>query len=129
MGTQQVRQQRKPVRRSILGLYAGIWRSLDDAQRAILEEGVAVWERALESQLHAAEIAGDALGQEHGVVYTTPSPAEVTRFLEAYDLYAERSAESLRRFDLDGLTTYRHARSLVEQRKRQGKIDCTGAGT
>jgi hypothetical protein len=87
-----------------------------------------VWERALESQLHAAEIAGDALGKEHGVVYTTPSPAEVSRFLEAYDLYAERSAESLRRFDLDGLTTFRHARALVEQRKRQGKIDCTGAG-
>lgn len=105
------------------------WRSLDDSQRAILEEGVAVWERALESQLHAAEIAGDALGKEHGVVYTAPSPADVARFLEAYDQFAERSAASLQRFDLDGLSTFKHARALVAQRSQDGRIECNGAGT
>ena len=104
------------------------WRTLSDSQRAILNEGVAIWERALESQLHGAEIAGDALGKEHGVVYTDPSPADVKRFLEAYDLFAGRSAEALRRFELDGLPTFRYARSLVEQRAAGGKIDCQGAG-
>jgi TRAP-type C4-dicarboxylate transport system substrate-binding protein len=104
------------------------WRSLDDSQRAILNEGVAIWERALESQLLGAEIAGDALGKEHGVVYTEPSPADVKRFLEAYDLFAERSAESLRRFELEGLPTFRYARSRVEERASDGQIHCQGDG-
>ncbi|HEY6126462.1 MAG TPA: TRAP transporter substrate-binding protein DctP, partial [Steroidobacteraceae bacterium] len=33
------------------------WRTLDDGQRAILQDGVAVWERALESELRAARNA------------------------------------------------------------------------
>ena len=104
------------------------WQKLDDSQRAILEEGVAIWERALEAQLQGAEIAGDALGKEHGVVYTDPPPADVQRFLEVYDQFAERSAESLRRFDLDGLPTFRYARQLVERRAPDGRVDCPGAG-
>jgi TRAP-type C4-dicarboxylate transport system substrate-binding protein len=104
------------------------WQSLDESQRAILLEGVAVWERALEAQLLAAEIAGDALGKEHGVVYTAPPAGDVARFLEAYDSFASESAESLKRFELDGLTSFRHARSLIEQRQRSGRIDCQGAG-
>lgn len=103
------------------------WRMLDHAQRAILEEGIAVWQRALEDQLHAAEIAGDALGREHGVEYAAPSPADVARFLEAYDLYAGRSATALRRFGIDGSATLRHARELIQAAQRNGGIRC-GAG-
>lgn len=102
------------------------WRTLSDAQREILREGVAVWERALESQLHAAEIAGDTVGRENGVVYTAPPAADVARFLAAYDLYAGRSAKALRRFDLDGLPTYRYARAVVAHHARSGEIDCNG---
>jgi hypothetical protein len=105
------------------------WLALTETQRAILEEGVAVWERALESQLLAAEFAGDAVGREHGLVYTTPPPGDVTRFLESYDLFAERGAESLRRFEIDGLPTYRYARALVEAHTRHGRLDCHGDGT
>jgi TRAP-type C4-dicarboxylate transport system substrate-binding protein len=103
------------------------WRALDGGQRAILEEGVAVWQQALESQLHAAEIAGDTLGREHGVVYTTPSAEDVARFLEAYDLYAGRSAHALQRFGIDGTTTLHHARELIQAAQREGEIRC-GAG-
>lgn len=102
------------------------WQTLSDAQRQVLREGVAVWERALESQLHAAEIAGDAVGRENGVVYTPPPAGDVARFLAAYDLYAGRSAEALRRFDLDGVPTYRYARAVVAHHARHGEIDCNG---
>jgi TRAP-type C4-dicarboxylate transport system substrate-binding protein len=89
------------------------WHSLGAAHRAILEEGVGVWERALESQLLDAEHAGEALGREHGVVYTRPAPADVARFLAGYDEFAMRGAARLERFGIDGLTTYRHARAIV----------------
>lgn len=104
------------------------WLTLTDEQRGLLEEGVAVWERALEAQLLAAEIAGDELGKQHGVVYTTPPAADVRRFLEAYDEFAERSARSLRRFDLDGLPTFRHARALAGSLSAEGEVRCNGAG-
>jgi TRAP-type C4-dicarboxylate transport system substrate-binding protein len=104
------------------------WRSLSDAERAILDEGIAVWEHALESELLAAEIAGDELGREHGIAYTLPSRADVERFLKAYDQFAERSAESLRRYQIDGLSTFRHARERVAGYRRGGTIDCQGAG-
>jgi hypothetical protein len=105
------------------------WRSLSVTERAILTEGIAVWEHALESQLHAAEIAGDALGREHGVISTAPSPADVARFLESYDVFAERSAASLQqRFGIDGLTTFHRARALVHNLASSGKIDCNGDG-
>ena len=104
------------------------WQSLTAAQRAILEEGVAVWENALESQLLAAEHAGDAVGREHGLIYKTPPPADVARFLETYDRFAERGAESLRRFDIDGVPTYRYARALVEAHATHGSLDCNGDG-
>jgi len=93
------------------------WRQLSDAQRDILERSVPVWERALESELHAAEIAGDALGIEHGVVYTAPPAADVKRFLEGYDRFARQSAERLSRFDIDGVGAYQIAR------------DCHGGAT
>jgi TRAP-type C4-dicarboxylate transport system substrate-binding protein len=102
------------------------WKNLSDSQQEILRESVGVWEAALESQLHAAEIAGDAVGRSNGVVYTTPPAADVTRFLASYDLYAARSAEALRRFDLDGMPTYRYARVLVAHNARHGKMDCNG---
>jgi len=86
------------------------WQTLTDAQHAILEQSVAVWEHALETELHAAEIAGDTVGRENGVVYTAPPATEVKRFLEGYDRFAEESAHKLQRFGIDGVTTYRIAR-------------------
>ncbi len=105
------------------------WRTLDAGHRALLEQGKVVWERALESELRAAEIAGDAIGREHGVVYTATPPSDVARFLAGYDRYAEESAGALRRFGIDGVTTYRHARAAVARIGPDGAIQCNGEGT
>jgi TRAP-type C4-dicarboxylate transport system substrate-binding protein len=105
------------------------WRMLSDEQRAILEQGVAVWERALEAELRAAEISGEAVGREHGIVYTDPPPADVKRFLEGYDRFAAYSAQMLSRFGIDGVTTYRHAREVVNHSALHGSIDCNGDAT
>ena len=104
------------------------WQALSEEHRAILREGIAVWEHALEAQLHAAEIAGDEFGRQHGLVYTNPSAADVQRFLEAYDQFAERSATSLHRFGLEGLDTFRHARALTGSLTPDGNVACHGAG-
>ena len=104
------------------------WDELSETHREVLKEGVGIWERALETQLLEAEIAGDAVGRENGITYTTPGPADVRRFLEAYELYAGRSAESLGRFEIDGRPTYRYARALVDSSMASGKIDCNGEG-
>ena len=78
-------------------------------------------------ELRAAEIAGEAVGREHGMVYTAPSPADVARFLEGYDAFAERSARLLRRFGIDGMTTFRHARDVVRTRRsRQDRMRWRG---
>jgi TRAP-type C4-dicarboxylate transport system substrate-binding protein len=102
------------------------WNTLSDAQRAILREGAAVWERELESQLLAAETAGEELGREHGMVYTAPTPDDVARFLAGYEEFAQRGAELVGRFGIDGLTTYRHARAIVANGTLQ---DCNGEGS
>jgi hypothetical protein len=52
----------------------------------------------------------------------------VARFLESYDVFAERNAASLQRFGIDGLTTFRYARALVHHLASSGKIDCNGDG-
>jgi TRAP-type C4-dicarboxylate transport system substrate-binding protein len=102
------------------------WRSLSGQQRAILEEGVAVWERALESELRAAETAGDAAGREQGVVYTAPPPADVARFLDIYDRQAALGARQLQRFGIDGLAPYRLARRVVADTHGHDSIHCPG---
>jgi TRAP-type C4-dicarboxylate transport system substrate-binding protein len=99
------------------------WLALSEAHRAILAEGAAVWEQALESQLLAAEHAGETLGREHGVVYTRPAPADVAAFLAGYDEFAKRGAGLLDRFGIDGLATYRYARAVVASGKLQ---ECNG---
>lgn len=105
------------------------WRSLSDAQRALLLEGKAVWERALEKELQAAEIAGEKLGHEHGVVFTEPPAADVARFLEGYDRFAREHAESLHRFGIDGMPAYRLARELAVAAGPNGAVQCQGDRT
>src|SRR6185295_289138 len=49
------------------------WNALTDEERAILREGVAVWEHELERQLREAEIAGEAAGHEIGMTFISPA--------------------------------------------------------
>ena len=102
------------------------WNSLTDKQRAILREGVAVWERELEEQLRQAETAGDAAGHELGMTFIPPSDADVARFLSVYNEVAEHNARLATRFDIDGLSLFRYARAVVARAGETGQVQCDG---
>ena len=102
------------------------WNSLTDQQRAILHEGVAVWERELEEQLRQAETAGDAAGHELGLTFITPSDADVARFLSVYNEVAEHNARLATRFDIDGLSLFHYARAVVARASANGQVQCDG---
>ena len=102
------------------------WNSLTDEERAILREGVAVWERALEEQLRQAEVAGEAAGHESGMTFTAPPEADVERFLAVYNEVAEHRARLASRYEIDGLGLFRYARSVVSRTAATGKLECAG---
>ena len=102
------------------------WKSLTDEQRAILHEGVAVWERDLEEQLRQAEIAGDKAGHELGLTFIAPSDADVARFLTVYNEVAERNARRASRYEIDGLSLFRYARAVVARTGETGQVQCDG---
>jgi TRAP-type C4-dicarboxylate transport system substrate-binding protein len=102
------------------------WRSLSHEQRQILLEGVAVWERALASELHKAQISGETLGREHGLVFSAPAAADTERFLATYNEVAAENADHARRFEIDGVTPYQYARSVVARSKQSGRVECAG---
>jgi TRAP-type C4-dicarboxylate transport system substrate-binding protein len=102
------------------------WNSLTDEQRAILQEGVAVWERELDSQLRQAEIAGEAQGRKDGMIFTAPTAADTARFLTVYNEVAERNARLASRYEIDGLGLFRYARTVVARAVETGRVECTG---
>jgi len=102
------------------------WNSLGDEERAILREGVAVWEGALERQLREAEIAGEAAGRANAMDFVAPSAAETARFLEVYNEIAERNATRASRYGIDGLRLFRYARAVVGHAVASGEVDCAG---
>jgi len=102
------------------------WQSLTDEQRAILQEGIAVWERALDEQLRHAEIAGDAAGHAANMVFTTPSAADSARFLTVYNEVAERNARDASRYEIDALRSFRYARAVVTRAATTGDVQCAG---
>ena len=96
------------------------------SQRAILQEGVAVWERELDRQLREAETAGELAGRAAGMTFTAPSDGDVARFLGVYNDVAEHNARLASRFDIDGLRLFRYARGVVAHAVATGEIDCAG---
>lgn len=100
------------------------WQSLTDSERAILLESVGVWERELEQQLHQAEIAGVAAGHDNGMIFFTPSAEDTSRFLGIYNEVAEHNARAASRFDIDGLSLFRYARSVVTRAVATGRVEC-----
>jgi TRAP-type C4-dicarboxylate transport system substrate-binding protein len=103
------------------------FRALDRAQRAVLQRGTAIWEQALAAELRRAERAGFAAGREHDVEFNAMPPADVARFLHTYDAHAERGARAARRFGIDAMKSYHHARRLAEHAATSGEVVCTGA--
>jgi TRAP-type transport system periplasmic protein len=97
------------------------WNSLSDAQRAVLEAGIAVWEQALAEENRRALDEGWKLAVETGVVESGLSTADQQRFDALYLREAERNAQSLDRYGIDGMKVLRIARASVAA---DGSVTC-----
>ena len=90
-----------------------VWRSLTSAERAILEESIAVWEGALADENRAAAAAGEAVAAE-AITITPANDEDQQRFDELYLREGEANARALSSMGIDAMTAYRVAReSLV----------------
>ena len=100
------------------------WTRLSPAQRDLLLRSTRVWESALEAELIAANEAGYAMGREQGITFLDMPAAEQSRFEEIYARDGEARAQSLQRFGIDGLTTFRRARALAPHVAAGENIAC-----
>ena len=97
------------------------WKSLSDSQRAVLEAGVRVWEEALADENRRALDEGWKLAEETGVVANEPSAEEQQRFDALHLREAERNAQSLERYGIDGMKVFRISRASVAA---DGTVTC-----
>ncbi|WP_161813952.1 TRAP transporter substrate-binding protein DctP [Steroidobacter agaridevorans] len=101
------------------------WRSLTAEQRDLLERSTEVWEQSLAAELLVANDVGLAAGREHHVEFHDMPAAEQARFDAIYERDGEVRARALARFGIDGLPTYRLARSVAAQVMDDGGIRCS----
>jgi TRAP-type C4-dicarboxylate transport system substrate-binding protein len=97
------------------------WNALSMAHRAVLEEGIAVWEAALADENRRALQEGWELALREGVVEAAVSDADQARFDAIYEREAGRNAASLARYGIDGMKAYAVALASVGE---DGSIDC-----
>jgi TRAP-type transport system periplasmic protein len=97
------------------------WKSLTDAQRAVLDAGVPVWEKALAEENRKALDEGWKLAEKTGVVASELPGTDQQRFDALYLQEAERNAQSLDRYGIDGLKVYRISRASVAA---DGSVTC-----
>jgi hypothetical protein len=103
------------------------WQRLTAAQRELLERGTFVWEQALAAELTVANETGFAAGREHDVVFHDMPADQQARFDALYERDGEARARALTRFGIDGMPTYRLARSLAAQvTDDDDSIRCSG---
>jgi TRAP-type C4-dicarboxylate transport system substrate-binding protein len=100
------------------------WNSLSEEHRTMLREGVAIWESALDEQLRAAEVAGETAGHANTMTFIAPSKADAARFLQVYNEVAEQHARDASRYEIDGLSLFHYARSVVGRVTADGPVDC-----
>ncbi|HYM34994.1 MAG TPA: TRAP transporter substrate-binding protein DctP [Steroidobacteraceae bacterium] len=103
------------------------WNTLTSEQQTLLTRGSAVWEAALQEELLKANRAGEQAAQQEHMEFTSMPPKETERFLEIYNQFAERGAQSLARFDIDGLSTYQRARAIAQRINADQSAECEGA--
>jgi TRAP-type C4-dicarboxylate transport system substrate-binding protein len=99
------------------------WNRLSPEHRRVLEEGKAVWEAALATEIRAALDRGLAEARAKGVSIAAMPAAEQARFDALYLRDAEVNARSLSRFGIDGLNAFRSARASIPARDR---VQCGG---
>ena len=91
------------------------WRSLTPQQRAVLEEGIAVWEAALAAEVQAAWQQGYDEAVARKVAIAPIAPDQQRRFDTLYLAEAEANAKALGRFGIDGEAAFRAARHSIRE--------------
>jgi TRAP-type C4-dicarboxylate transport system substrate-binding protein len=104
------------------------WNSLSAEQQSLLTQGSDVWEAALEEELLKANHAGEQVGHEQGLEFIAMPASDTQRFLETYNEYAERGAQGLARFNIDGMASFKHARAVATHMNAQAGNGETGKG-
>ena len=99
------------------------WKSLTDAQRALLEESTAVWEAALAREVRTALGAGLEEAKKRGVQIDHMSKSDQDRFDRLYLADAENNARTLEKWGIDGPAAFKTARSSLTGPDR---ISCGG---
>jgi TRAP-type C4-dicarboxylate transport system substrate-binding protein len=105
------------------------WNSLSVEQQSLLTQSSAVWEAALAEELLKANHAGEQVGHEQGLEFIAMPANDTQRFLETYNQFAERGAQSLTRFDIDGMASFKHARTIATRMNAHvgnGETSCIG---
>ncbi len=99
------------------------WQQLSAAHRQILEEGIAVWERALAEQTYQAQADGEKVAHDEGVVFTDFPQDQQQRFDALYLDFAARNAASLADYGIDGSAVFAVSRASVGA---DGTVSCSG---
>jgi TRAP-type C4-dicarboxylate transport system substrate-binding protein len=97
------------------------WDTLSAEHQAILEDGVAVWERALAEENRKALQQGRELALEEGIHELAVSAEDQSRFDALYSADAKRNAQGLERYGIDGLSVLAEARASIGP---DGKVSC-----
>jgi TRAP-type C4-dicarboxylate transport system substrate-binding protein len=97
------------------------WDALSAEHRQVLEESIAVWEQALIEKNAQAQDDGLAVAREQGITFTTLTAADEQRFAEIYLEQAQRNAEALSRYDIDGISVFTNSRRSINA---DGTITC-----
>ncbi|HEY5754809.1 MAG TPA: TRAP transporter substrate-binding protein DctP [Steroidobacter sp.] len=100
------------------------WNSLTNEQRALLERSTEVWEKALAAELLVANEVGLTAGREHHVEFHDMPADEQAKFDALYERDGEVRARALVRFGIDGMPTYKLARSVATHVKDDHGITC-----
>jgi TRAP-type C4-dicarboxylate transport system substrate-binding protein len=99
------------------------WHALSPAHRAVLEEGIAIWEQALAEENRRALEEGWRLALREGVQHAAVSDADQLRFDALYQREAERNAAALARYGIDGSSVLALARASIGA---DGHVVCQG---
>jgi TRAP-type C4-dicarboxylate transport system substrate-binding protein len=104
----------------------GRWSHLSVEHQALLKDGTAVWEAALAEELTKANRAGELVGHEQKMEFVAMPARDTEQFLDIYNQFAERGAQKLARFDIDGMAPFREARAIAARMNTQGDASCAG---
>jgi TRAP-type C4-dicarboxylate transport system substrate-binding protein len=112
------------------GAYAGRamderrWNELTAEHRALLERSIAVWEDALDKETLAANIIGERAAHDENVAFSTLNAADQARFDAVYARDGEARAADLKRYGIDGLTSFHLARATTASLAESPTVVC-----